>query len=141
MDLPDKRGDVVPISLPMDGSVRSWQCFLSFMKEIPNTMGKFKPVPVDEDGFIPVSKYKELLSAPRTSLSVYAHGVPPYRKRNSYLLVPDLQKNRLFVLYDRCKSKNESLVEGAAFFQEKGETYLQLNRWTRSLPHCPLTVL
>ena len=74
MDLPDPKGNMIPIQIPMDGTVLNWQSFVSFLKKIPNAAGKFKPVQVDKDGFIPVCKYTELLNSPRTTLSVYSHG-------------------------------------------------------------------
>lgn len=127
MDLPDKKGNIVPIELPMDGSVTNWESFITFIKQIPNAAGKFQPVKVDKDGYIPVLKYKELMKYPRTTLNVYSHGIPPYRKKNTYLFVPNIARSKLFVVYDQCKAKNESLIHKASFYEEKGETYLQLN--------------
>eukprot|EP01083_Nonionella_stella_P048495 129593_1 len=124
VDLPDHKGNMKPIALPLDGSVMNWQSFITFLEDIPNAVGKFKPVKVDEDGFIPVCKYKELLEAPRTALNIYSHGIPPYKRKNTFLFVPNLNKDRLFVVYDHCKAKNESLVHKAAFYEDKGETYL-----------------
>ena len=136
MDLPDPKGNMIPIQIPMDGTVLNWQSFVSFLKRIPNAAGKFKPVQVDKDGFIPVCKYTELLNSPRTTLSVYSHGIPPYKKKNAYLFVPNLQKDQLFVLYDQCKSRNESLIHKASFYEEKGQTYLQLCAFILYSMHC-----
>ena len=126
MDLPDKRGIVDSFGLPKDGSVRHWESLMSLMREVPNSAGKFTPVQVTQDGFIRVARYQELLDSPRTSLSVYCHGIPPYKKRNSILFVPDLKKESLFVLYAHCKNRNASLIHKAAFYEERGKTYLQL---------------
>merc|ERR1712079_102851 len=65
-----------------------------------------------------------LMSAPRTSLNIYAHGIPPYRKKNGYLFVPNQQRTQLHVVYDCCKSRNQSLVNNAVFYEEKGESFL-----------------
>ena len=126
VDLPDRKGNVVPIEVPQDGTVLNWESFMLFMKDVPNAAGKFKPVRVDADGYIPVATYSELMAAPRTTLNVYAHGIPPYRRKNAYLFVPNLQRDELFVLYDSCKSRNQSLVNNAVFYEEKGDTFLQL---------------
>lgn len=126
INLPDKKGNITNFELPINGKVTHWESFLTFMKNIPNAAGKFKPVKVDKDGYIPVIEYNELLKYPRTTLNIYSHGIPPYKKKNTYLFVPNLKKDKLFVIYDHCKSKNESLIHKASFYQEKGETYLQL---------------
>ena len=129
IDLPDRRNPdkMIPIEIPKDGSIKNWESFITFMKDIPNPSGKFTPVRVDKDGYIAVAKYGQLLQQPRTTLDVYSHGIPPYRKKNTYLFVPNRDKNKLFVLYDQCKTRRSSLVHRASFYEEKGDTYLQLS--------------
>merc|ERR1712129_537163 len=36
----------------------------------------------------------------------------------------NMSKTQLFVVYDHCKSRNESLIQKASFYEDKGDTYL-----------------
>lgn len=133
--------ETIPIQIPLPGSVRNWQSFLTFMSDIPNPAGKYKPIPMDNDGYIPVANYKYLLSIPQSTLEIYQHGIPPYKKKNTYLFVSN--KNELFVIYDKCKNKNLSLLlnNNAVFFeQENKEIFLHCEKCiaSRNKKYSPL---
>jgi len=127
MTLPDHSGVESVFCFPKDGSVLHWESVLTLIRDVPNSKGKFAPVQVSADGFIRVAQLTELMASPRTSLNVYCHGIPPYKKRNSILFVPDLKREQLFVLYAHCQNRNASLIHKAAFYEQNNKTYLHCN--------------
>lgn len=142
------------VELPKQGMIKNWELFLTFMRNIPNPSGKFKPVKVQEDGYIPVMSYRQLMfgdndnsnnestngtntpnaiskskqtKQTRCVLNVYTHGVPPYKPKNSFLFVSNYNKTKLFVIYDTCLVSHRSLVKDASYYENNNQSFIQFS--------------
>ncbi|ETO26704.1 hypothetical protein RFI_10429 [Reticulomyxa filosa] len=114
--------------MPMAGKVHNWEALLTFMNMIPNPCGKFTPVKIVGNGYVPVMKLRDLLRCPKATLEIFSHGIPPYRQHYSFLFVTRKNKDQLFVVYDKCNTLGCSLIHQSVYYEEQNKSFLQFQK-------------